>query len=156
MFADLSDLPDKVSQAGGLRLERVRTEEMMADYRAPLVVSFELPDVVSDLFLSMFQHLGLTDDASTQHYVAYLDDKPVACSTVYLGKERVAGIWNVARVPEARGKHIGTTITWEACNEAKQKGYQHAMLLSSDMGYNVYRRLGFEEFFRAHVYLWKP
>jgi GNAT superfamily N-acetyltransferase len=156
MLADLSALPDKVSRADGLGIERVRTEEMLAEYRVPLEVSFEIPDEVSDLFVSIFRYLDLTDDASTYHYVAYLDGKLSACSTVYLGEDDVAGIWNVATLPEARGKGIGTAVTWEACCEAKQRGYQHAVLLSSEMGYNVYQRLGFVEIFKAHVYLWQP
>ena len=61
----------------------------------------------------------------------------------------------MATVPEARGKGIGTAITWQGCFDAQQRGYVHAILLSSAMGYSVYQKLGFEEIFKAQVYVWQ-
>jgi ribosomal protein S18 acetylase RimI-like enzyme len=156
MLAELADLPETVPFVDELRLERVDSEQKLADYRVPLAVSFQLPEEVVDLFDSILQHLGLGEDGVIQNYVAYLADRPAACATVHLGKDGVAGVWNVATIPEARGKGLGTAVTWLGCHEAKQRGYQDAMLLSSEMGYNVYQRLGFKEIFKAQVYLWQP
>jgi predicted GNAT family acetyltransferase len=83
-----------------------------------------------------------------------LDRKPVASSTVYLGSDRVAGIWNVATTVESRGKGIGTAVTWKPLQEVVKEGYTHAVLRSSQMGYNVYKRLGFEEVFKDRLYIW--
>jgi hypothetical protein len=33
---------------------------------------------------------------------------------------------------------------------------QDAMLLSSDMGYNIYQKLGFKEYCKIQSYLWMP
>lgn len=156
MVADLSQLPDAVSYAGDLEIKRASTEEMMADWLLPIKLAFQLPDVVLDFFLRTYIGLGLDENNPTRHFVAYLNGNPIASSTLYLGADQVAGIWNVATTTEARGKGIGTAVTWRACQEAVQLGSTYAILRSSEMGYNVYKRLGFEEAFRDQVYVWQP
>ncbi len=156
MIADLSQLPDKVPQAEGLEIERVRNEEMMADWMIPIEQAFQLPDEVNDFFFNVFISLGLEEDKRTRHFIAYLNGAPAACSTVLLDSYGVAGIWNVATIPDARGKGIGTAVTWQACEVAKQLGYETGILQSSEMGYNIYKRLGFEEAFKNDVYIWQP
>ncbi|MEN8242403.1 MAG: GNAT family N-acetyltransferase, partial [Chloroflexota bacterium] len=156
MLANLAKLPDEVIQPDRLHIEQVRSEEMLADWRIPFELGYQLPDEVNDLFSSIYQHLGLTVDDSIQHFIAYLDDQPAACATMYYGKDGVAGVWNIATIPEARGKGIGTAITWQGCVDARQRGYEHAILLSSEMGYSVYQKLGFKEKFSAEVYVWQP
>jgi len=156
MVADLSQLPDEVPYMEELEIKRAVTEKMMADWLIPIDQAFQLPDFVNDFFIRVYLALGLDENNPTRHFVAYLEGRPLASSTVYLGTDQVAGIWNVATTTEARGKGIGTAVTWRACQEALQKGYTQAILRSSEMGYNVYKRLGFEEAFRDQVYVWLP
>ncbi len=156
MIADLSRLPEAVPYVGDLEIKRVSTEEMMADWLIPIKLAFQLPEIVLDFFLRTYIGLGLDEDNPTRHFVAYLNGSPIACSTLYLGADQIAGIWNVATTTEARGKGIGTAVTWKACQEAVQEGWTHAILRSSEMGYHVYQRLGFEEAFRDQVYVWQP
>jgi predicted GNAT family acetyltransferase len=47
-------------------------------------------------------------------------------------------------VPEARGKGIGATMTLKPLQEARSMGYGVGILQSSEMGYPVYKRLGFK------------
>ena len=156
MIADLSQLPDTVPYVGDLEIKRVSTEEMMADWLIPIKLAFQFPEIVLDFFLRTYVELGLDENNPIRHFTAYLNGSPVACSTLYLGADQVAGIWNVATTTEARGKGIGTAVTWRACQVGVQQGCTHAILRSSEMGYNVYKRLGFEEAFRDQVYVWQP
>lgn len=156
MVADLSHLPDEVPYLGDLEIKRAVTEKMMADWLIPIDQAFQLPDFVNDFFIRVYLALGLDENNPTRHFVAYLEGRPIACSTLYLGADQVAGIWNVATTSEARGKGIGTAVTWRACQAAVEQGYTHAILRSSEMGYHVYKRLGFKEAFRDQVYVWQP
>ena len=156
MIADLSRLPNEVPWAEGLEIKMVSSKTMLADWIIPIDQSFQLPEFVSDFFVYIFTSLGLDETKPTRHFVAYLDGKPTASSTLYLGSDRVAGIWNVATTADSRGKGIGTAVTWKPLQKAVKEGYTHAILRSSEMGYNVYKRLGFEEAFKDKVYLWTP
>jgi len=66
----------------------------------------------------------------------------------------VAGIYNVATLPEARGKRIGSMITAAPLIDARERGYRISILHSTKMGYNVYRRLGYQEICRLIRYEW--
>jgi hypothetical protein len=41
-------------------------------------------------------------------------------------------------------------------SEARDLGYNVGVLGSSEMGYSVYRGLGFEEYCRIGLYEWRP
>jgi predicted acetyltransferase len=49
----------------------------------------------------------------------------------------------VATLPEARGKGIGAAVTLKPLHNARELGYIIGVLQSSEMGFNVYKRLGF-------------
>jgi GNAT superfamily N-acetyltransferase len=62
----------------------------------------------------------------------------------------------VCTVEPARRRGIGTAITLAALREAWDLGYTVGVLGSSEMGYPVYRRLGFVEYCRIGLYGWRP
>ncbi len=68
----------------------------------------------------------------------------------------VAGLFNVANLPEVRGKGIGTMISYVPFIDTIERGYKIGILHSSKMGYNVYKRLGFEEICKLVRYQWNP
>jgi ribosomal protein S18 acetylase RimI-like enzyme len=49
----------------------------------------------------------------------------------------------VATLPEARGKGIGAAVTLKPLQEARAAGYRVGVLQSSELGFNVYKKLGF-------------
>ena len=75
----------------------------------------------------------------------------MAAAALFLGAG-VAGIYNVCTVPEARGRGIGGAVTGAALREAASRGLRLAVLGSSEMGYPVYRRLGFHDVSRLRSY----
>ena len=87
-------------------------------------------------------------------YLALLNGKPVGASQLFLS-EGVAGIYNVTCIPEARGLGIGSAITLAPLLKAREMGYRIGVLQASKRGYNVYRRLGFQDFGKLSLYLWE-
>lgn len=92
-------------------------------------------------FLKSWGALGLV--LPMRNYLGYLDGKPVATSCLFLGGG-AAGMYSVSTVPEARGKGIGAVMTVHPLLDAREMGYRIGTLQSSDMGFKIYQRLGFQ------------
>ena len=88
-----------------------------------------------------------------QTFLALLDGKPVGTSQLFLSAG-VAGIYNVTIIPEARFLGIGFAVTLATLLVARRLGYRIGILQASKQGYNVYRRLGFQDMGKLSVYLW--
>jgi GNAT superfamily N-acetyltransferase len=101
----------------------------------------------------IFGGLSLGNALPWRHYVGLLHGEPVATSSLFLGTES-AGIYCVATLPEARKQGIGAAVTLAALQAARDRGYHLAILQSSALGRNVYRRLGFREYCTYHLYHW--
>jgi ribosomal protein S18 acetylase RimI-like enzyme len=98
---------------------------------------------------------ALSADIPLRDWIALLDGEPVAAAALFVAAD-VAGIYNVATVPEARGRGIGGAVTSAAIAEGVARGLRTAVLGSSEMGFPVYRRLGFREVSRIRSYAWGP
>jgi ribosomal protein S18 acetylase RimI-like enzyme len=149
MAADLGAASLDDSAPDALDIRRVRGVDRLNQYNAAMNEGFGSPRLVRDAFLQLFSQLGLSDEQPLRHYVGYADVghskvRPVASSSLLLGA-RVAGIYNVATVPDARGQGFGTAMTRAAMRDARAAGYRVAVLHASHEGYSLYRRLGFEE-----------
>ena len=96
--------------------------------------------------------LGFGRELPLRNYLAELDGKPVGGAAVFFA-EGVAGIYNVAVIPEARGKGIGREVTLAALRDARELGFSLSTLGSSDLGLPVYLRIGYEEVCRIRVYV---
>jgi GNAT superfamily N-acetyltransferase len=103
----------------------------------------------------MYRRLGLGDDGPWRHYLGRLQGEPVATSTLFLGAG-VAGVYFVFTVEQVRRRGVGAVLTLAPLTAAREMGYRIGILGSSEMGFPVYRRLGFREHCRIEVYEWHP
>jgi predicted GNAT family acetyltransferase len=142
MAMDLAVLPSLIPQPDRLVIKLVDTPPMLNVWAQTFARGYGLPDSLAtsafDLFISLGQELPY------RYYLAYVNGRPVAASMLFLGAG-VAGIYCVATVEEARGQGIGAAVTLAPLLEARSLGYHAGTLQSSDMGYNVYRRIGFQK-----------
>lgn len=135
-----------------LRVERVRDAGQLKAWCRVLAPGFSVPQIAADAFGRAFEVVGL-DSLDWSLYLAYLDGEPVATSSMYLGAG-VAGLYNVSTLPEARGKGAGSAVSYWPLRVAYQAGYLIGTLQASRLGYDVYRRLGFEEICPFDLYIW--
>lgn len=153
MAADLLALNEDLPAPSGLTMERVGDVTTLKKWLHPLTVGFEFPGFAAKALFDLFADLGFDLHLPWQNYVSWLKGEPVSCSSLFLAAG-VAGIYNVATVPEARRKGIGAAMTLASLREARALGYRVAILHSSQMGLGVYERLGFEEYCTLSHYVW--
>ncbi len=82
--------------------------------------------------------------AGWRHWVGYLDTEPVATASAIVGATHVH-VEFIACVPAARGRGIGGAMTARATLAAPELP---ALLIASDLGQPVYRRLGYQSILR--------
>lgn len=154
MAVDYSDLPGKVPVPEGFAVERVRDEEGLAAWVGTLGSGFGEGPVEAEWVGEMYRRLGYDDRGPWRHFLGRLGGEPVATATLFLDAG-VAGVYFVFTVAEARRRGIGATVTLAALREARGLDYEVGVLVSSEAGYSVYRRLGFEELCRIGIYEWR-
>lgn len=155
MVVDLSELSSIPTTIENFRIEKVNkvdNPEGQALWARTTAKGFGVPDSVGTEIAEFEATLHDSYYKAAHHYIGYLDDVPVASSSMILDSG-VAGIYAVATAPEARRKGIGTAMTRLPLLEAKEMGYRVGILQASAMGYPVYERVGFQEIFKFRTYL---
>ena len=152
MAVDLALLNENWTVLPGLGFERVSNAETLKKWCQTCVKGFGMPCIVEDAFFDFMSHVGFS---TSLPYIGLLNDQPVATSLLVLAAG-VAGIYNITTIPEARQKGIGTWMTLTPLRDARKMGYHFGILHASEMGVNVYRRLGFQEYCQIGHYIWSP
>lgn len=154
MAVDLRALRDDVAVPAGLLVERVCDDRGVREWLRAWRLGNEL-DAADVATLSLDRLAPASYDAgeSFRFYVARLGGEPVAVSQLLLAAG-VAGIYNVATVPEARRKGIGAAVTLAPLREARAEGYRAGVLGASALGFPMYRRLGFQRVCMLSMYTW--
>jgi ribosomal protein S18 acetylase RimI-like enzyme len=152
MAVDLSALPEDVPAPAGFVVERVRDEAGLASWVEALGSGFGEGPVEAEWVGEMYRRLGF--EGPWRHYLGILAGEPVGTATSFFGAG-VAGIYFVCTVERVRRRGIGAAVTLAALREAREMGYSVDVLGSSEMGYSVYRSLGFEEYCRIGLYEWR-
>jgi ribosomal protein S18 acetylase RimI-like enzyme len=151
MAIDLDQLPVSVAHPNTLVIQEIHDMSTFEIWSMVFKQGYELPVSVRDTLISMYVSIGL--ELPSRYYLGILDGQPVATSRLFLGAG-VAGIYNVATLPEARGQGIGGALTLLPLHQARSMGYRAGILHSSEKGYRLYQRLGFEKLCDMDHFLW--
>lgn len=135
-----------------LIIREVSDRQDLETWADVLVRGFEMPEELTPHFLDLFD--SLETDIPAHHYLGFLNGTAVTTSTLLLDAG-VAGIYNVATIPEARGQGAGSLMTLAPLHAAREMGYRAGVLQSSDMGYGVYQRLGFQKLTQVDYFQWQ-
>lgn len=153
MAIDLRSLDEYLALPSDLTIVRVSDEAMLKTWLRTMIVGSELPEEGFTILNAMATRHGFKSSTIIHYYLGLFNEKPVATSLLYLSGG-VAGIYNVATLPEVRHRGIGSALTVAPLLEARVHGYRIGTLQSSPMGLNLYRRLGFREYCTFHAYFW--
>ncbi|MGZ6345052.1 MAG: GNAT family N-acetyltransferase [Candidatus Limnocylindrales bacterium] len=99
---------------------------------------FELPESILRAVIDM----TLVGDPGTALYVGYTGGEPVT-SGLGVRTGRTIGVYNIATVPSARKRGYGAAMTARIATDGAAAGCDVATLQASEMGYPIYRRLGY-------------
>ena len=148
MAVDLDQLAE-TTLADGYACVEVGPELTPEAWIDCLAKGYEIPQRVAELFNPA------AADPSFRYFGAVKDGRVDSVSTVCLSGG-VAGIYCVATRPEARGKGFGAHMTAEPLRLAAKDGYRVGVLQSSEMGYPIYKRLGFGDFGHVQMFMRMP
>ena len=160
MGADLNHLNEEIPPPEGFSLRWVGSfldleawrDVFVAAYNAPAFAG-QAPELLGQAWVDATLSLGI-DQTPWQMVLGLLDGKPVASGTYFKGAG-VVGALNIGTLASARGRGVGAAITLQPLLAARQQGYRYAVLFSSNMGYPLYLRLGFQDLdYRLSRYIW--
>jgi ribosomal protein S18 acetylase RimI-like enzyme len=154
MAADLRSLPE-LFLPEEVTIQRVMNRKQWDQFCRVSSEVHQIPPTTNAQLNKIGLNVGFHDNAAFIHYLASFEGNPVATAST-LFANGVAGIYTVSTMENARRRGIGTAITLNALIQARRRGYQIAVLSSSDSGYQIYRRLGFYEYYKGRQFIWKP
>ena len=108
-------------------------------------ISIELLDAIGATFVAL---------EGVSCYVGRVDGEVVATALGHTIDD-ITGVFNVATMPDHRGRGHGAALTARAVQGGFESGARLAFLQSSQMGHPVYRRLGFRDV-EEYVLLTRP
>ena len=152
MAVDLQKLHEDVSIPVNLTIKVVDDLKTLEQWVQTLLIVFDIPKKNEEVCFDLFASLGF--DLPLRNYVGFLNGKVVAISSLFLGAG-VAGIYCVATLSEARRRGIGSVITLVPLQDARAMGYRIGVLHASDMGFSVYRKLGFQKYCSLRSHVWR-
>jgi len=152
MAIDMTSLSEDHSKPDGLEIILVDDDKSLRQWIHVASVGFGVPAEVEEVWFEFFNYAACLTPFQT--YLGLLNGEPIATSQVF-NSAGVAGIYNVTCLPEARGQGIGSAMVMRPLLAARTIGMRVGVLQASTMGYNAYRRLGFQDFGKLSVYLWE-
>lgn len=130
------ELPD------GARLTWVAGREQMRAAQRMVGIGFGMPPAFAEDMADRLADMG-RQPGPARVVVATLDGEAVASATASTADE-VTGVYSVVTLPKARGKGPGRAVTVAVLRDARERGARMGVLESTEMGFPVYARIGFE------------
>jgi GNAT superfamily N-acetyltransferase len=125
-----------------LRIERARTPRAIRDFAAVVAANWSPPDQAVCRFYEAAIPALLNPDCPLWLYVGYMGGEPVAACELTEGGG-VAGLYNVCTLEVHRRRGFAGALVLRSLLDARERGYQTAVLQASEGGRGVYARLGF-------------
>lgn len=151
MAAEIDRLVE--TNVADVEIRRVASRADRDAWAKTFVVGYGFPPEWAKAFADLYAG-GVDDHEAYRGYVAFVDGRPVATSTVLVTGD-IAGLYDVAVLPEARGRGIGAAITLAPFREARDEGCRLAILHASTLGRPLYERLGFRTVCTVDHFAWK-
>jgi hypothetical protein len=141
MALALGDLPAQAALPPGFAIAPVTDDKTLRTWTETFVVAYELDPAWRDGLHALFHELGVQPPLA--HFLGLLDGRPVATSSLFYSAG-VVGVQFVATMPSVRRHGLGSLMTLQPLYAPHPQGIHAAVLQASEMGYNLYKELGFQ------------
>jgi ribosomal protein S18 acetylase RimI-like enzyme len=138
----LHDPPEPSPLAAEIDVRAVSDTEQVLDYGSVVADANDDPGERERAGLLFHDQTILAPHVEA--FVAYLDGAPASCAMT-LVSHGVAGVFYVATVERARRRGLGDALTRMAALAGFSLGARAAWLGASEMGAELYRRIGFSD-----------
>jgi ribosomal protein S18 acetylase RimI-like enzyme len=155
MAADISQLNENQHLPSDVRIVQAVTEADLAAWNHARTVGYGSSALSESAWRDLCLIVGFGEGRPLRCFTAFRNDEPEAAAMPFLAAG-VAGVYNVATVPEVRRQGFGGAVTLAALRQARLEGYCASILLASEEGESIYRRLGFHEYCKIGEYTWTP
>lgn len=85
-------------------------------------------------------------------YLGCYDGSPEAACMLAYHDHKLVSVHLLGTLPEYRNKGLGTCLLNEVLHIAHDKGYVHAILIPSTMGYSLAQKCGFKEYISYKIF----
>ena len=133
-----------------LIIKRVSTKKELDDFGEASYKGFEIDTKYEYLFKNFVQKMRY-DSPKQELFVGYYKNRP-QCTGLLFIEGGVAGLYWISTAPDCRKKGYGFSLTTYMLKHIKKRGLKTAVLESSEMGINLYRKIGFEELNKVYLY----
>ncbi len=154
MAVDLGTLLERNALADGLEVQLVSDASQIRPWAETGWAASGFPSNQAGLFSEIETQMRIDASGLRRRYAGIWKGKLVGTSVLVLN-HGVAGIYAVSTLPEARGHGLGTELTLAPLRDARAAGYRVGTLQASEMGYPIYRKLGFTEVCQFKMYAWE-
>ncbi len=144
----------EVPVPSGAELRRVADADGVEDFRKVAAEAWNTYGIPPEVTVAVF-----SNDASllAPHVIAvvsYIEATPLSAALALLS-HGIAGIYWVSSVSGARGRGLGEACTRAVTNAGFDLGARAVSLQASPMGDAIYRRMGYVEISKYHMF-WSP
>jgi ribosomal protein S18 acetylase RimI-like enzyme len=153
MVCDLAD-PWDADDPDGLEIRAATSSEDVADFLTVLTVVYRDAGW-QESWQDAFTAIGFADDAPVRVYVGRERGRPVSSSFLVLGAG-VAGVYGVHTDPAERGRGLGAALTRAPMRQARDAGYEVAVLQAATKAASLYARIGFRTVCQIGIYEREP
>lgn len=153
MATAMADLPPV--QAHKFSICQVESDEQLKNWQNIFSVGFKIPTLISNALIAAYKAVGFLGSSPLHHFIANAEGKAVGCASVFMGAG-AAGIYNIATLPEFRGRGVGSALTLTCLHYGYGKGFRVGVLQASSEGLPLYRGLGFVESCTIGIYVYTP
>ncbi len=154
MFADLTDFRPEEPGPENLTLQLV-DDTNLEEATDVLLAGFAMPETIRGPVRELTGYREIPFGTTIAHLLARLDGRAVGIGTVAT-VNGVAGLYNVAVAPDARGQGVGRAVTTALMRLGHERGGRVSVLHATPMGQPVYARLGYKPMCEIPQYLWLP
>jgi GNAT superfamily N-acetyltransferase len=153
MAADLERLGSPPPTPAGVAIEEAVDADGLLEHTRLTAIGFGMPSELETAFRELVLALPYGPGTPMRYFLARERGQPVGTSLLIFSGG-AAGVFNVITAPEARSRGVGAAVTDVALRTAREEGQRIAVLESSRLGYNVYRRVGFAEYCKVGHFAW--